>query len=88
MKTVLILNALDRKALDMANNRAQSRVIGIDLTQIDGINVVTAQTILADTGTDISAWEKHYLSWLGICRIIVSAAGKFFSEQHGKVIGQ
>ena len=45
------------------------RVTGTDLTQIDGINVVTAQAILADTGTDMSAWrtEKHFVSWLGLC---------------------
>jgi transposase len=40
------------------------RVTGTDLTQIDGIDVVTAQTILADTGADRSAWrtEKHFVS--------------------------
>ena len=45
------------------------RVTGTDLTQIDGIDVVTAQTILADTGSDMSAWptEKHFVSWLGLC---------------------
>jgi Transposase IS116/IS110/IS902 family. len=45
------------------------RVTGTDLTQIDGIDVVTAQAILADTGTDLSAWrtEKHFVSWLGLC---------------------
>jgi transposase len=45
------------------------RLTGTDLTQIDGIDVVTAQAILAEIGTDRSAWptEKHFASWLGLC---------------------
>jgi transposase len=45
------------------------RVTGTDLTHIDGIDVVTAPAILADTGADMSAWrtEKHFVSWLGLC---------------------
>lgn len=43
------------------------RVTGTDRTHIDGIDVVSAPTILADTGADRSAWrtEKHFVSWLG-----------------------
>lgn len=42
------------------------RTMGVDLTQIDGINVMTAQTILAELGADLSAFpsEGHFCSWL------------------------
>ena len=41
---------------------------GVDLTQIGGINVLTAQAILGEIGTDMSKWPtvKHFTSWLGL----------------------
>ena len=45
------------------------RMTGVDLTQIDSIDVVTATTILSETGTDMSKWETedHFVSWLRLC---------------------
>lgn len=42
------------------------RKTGVDLTTIDGINVLTAQTIFAELGADLSAFpsEAHFCSWL------------------------
>lgn len=42
---------------------------GVDLTQIDGIETMTAQTIISECGFDMSrfATEKHFTSWLGLC---------------------
>jgi transposase len=42
---------------------------GTDLTRIDGIDAMTAQTVLSESGLDMSrfATEKHYSSWLGLC---------------------
>jgi transposase len=44
------------------------RISGIDLTRIDGINVMNAQTIIAEIGLDMSRWpsEAHFASWLGL----------------------
>ncbi len=41
---------------------------GVDLTEVPGIEESTAQTIIAETGTDMSRWptSKHYCSWLGL----------------------
>ncbi len=41
---------------------------GVDLTAIDGFGVVSAQTILAEIGTDMATWPtvKHFASWLGL----------------------
>lgn len=40
----------------------------MDLTRIDGISVLTAQTVVAEVGTDMSPWatEAHFASWLGL----------------------
>jgi transposase len=45
------------------------RITGTDLTQVDGIDVVTAATILSETGWDMSKWEDehHFVSWLRLC---------------------
>lgn len=45
------------------------RITGIDWAQINGINVLTAQTVLAEAGADLSAFptEKRFTSWLGLC---------------------
>jgi transposase len=42
---------------------------GVDLTQVDGLDALTVQTILSVTGTDMSCWPsaKHFASWLHIC---------------------
>jgi transposase len=45
------------------------RITGVDLTRIDGIDVLTAQTLLSEIGTDMHRWktEAHFASWLGLC---------------------
>ena len=42
---------------------------GTDLTQIDGIDVMTASSILSEAGWDMSKWpdENHFVSWLRLC---------------------
>lgn len=39
---------------------------GIDLTQIDGLDALSVQDILSETGTEMSRWPtvKHFCSWL------------------------
>ena len=45
------------------------RISGTDLTRIDGIDVMTAMTILSEAGWDMSKWktEHHFVSWLRLC---------------------
>jgi transposase len=45
------------------------RMTGADLAQIDGIDVMTATTILSEVGWDMSKWETehHFVSWLRLC---------------------
>jgi hypothetical protein len=44
------------------------RILGVDATTIDGIDVMTIQTMLAEVGPDLSAWktEGHWSSWLNL----------------------
>jgi transposase len=45
------------------------RMTGTDLTRIDGIDVVTATTIISEAGYDMSKWatDNHFVSWLRLC---------------------
>jgi transposase len=44
------------------------RVLGVNATTIDGMNVITVQTVLAEVGPDLGAWktEAHWSSWLNL----------------------
>jgi transposase len=66
------------------------RVTGTDLTQIDGVDIVTAQAILAETGPDMSAWrtEKHFVSWLGLCPDHRISGGKVLKRGTRKVVNR
>src|SRR6516225_824938 len=45
------------------------RMTGTDLTRIDGIDVITATTVISEAGYDMSKWqtENHFVSWLRLC---------------------
>ena len=45
------------------------RMTGVDLTRIDGVDELTIQKVLSETGTDMSPWPtvKHFASWLRLC---------------------
>jgi transposase len=56
------------------------RISGTDLTQIDGINIMNAQTIIAEVGVDMSRFpsEAHFASFLGLCPDNQITGGKVF----------
>jgi transposase len=45
------------------------RMTGVDLTQIDGVDIQTAQTVISEVGVDMTRWkgEAQFASWLGLC---------------------
>jgi transposase len=63
------------------------RIAGVDLTSIDGIDVMTAQTILSETGTDLSAFpdEDRFASWLGLAPSKDITGGKVIRSARRKV---
>jgi transposase len=63
------------------------RIAGVDLTSIDGIHVMTAQTILSELGPDLSDFpdEHHFVSWLGLTPGQGSSGGKLIRKGRRKV---
>ena len=66
------------------------RISGVDFTQIDGLNVLTVQTILSEVGLDPSRFPtvKHFCSWLGLCPGSKITGGKVKSSQTRKVVNR
>ena len=44
-------------------------VVGLDLTEIEGISALTALTIISEIGPEVSKFPtvKKFCSWLGLC---------------------
>ena len=63
---------------------------GVDFTQIDGLNVLTVQTILSEVGLDPSRFPtvKHFCSWLGLSPGSKITGGKVKSSQTRKVVNR
>ena len=63
------------------------RVCGVNLTSIDGIDIMTAQTIVAELGTDFSRWknESHFTSWLGLTPSREISGGKIVKQESRKI---
>lgn len=66
------------------------RVAGVDLTRIDSIDVQTAQTVISETGTDMSRWnsEKHFASFLGLCPDNRISGGKVLKRGTRRVVNR
>ena len=60
-----------RKANDLSFDACGPlfKALGVDLTEVEGIDVGTALVILAEIGVDVSRFptEQHFASWLGLC---------------------
>lgn len=58
-------------------------VVGIDLTEIEGICETTALTVISEIGPEVSkfATVKHFCSWLGLCPQIKKTGGQIKSSR-------
>jgi transposase len=58
-------------------------VVGIDLTEIEGIGALTALTIVSEIGAEVSkfATVKHFCSWLGLCPQFKKTGGRVRSSR-------
>jgi transposase len=61
-------------------------ICGTDLTRIDGVDVLSAQSLISEIGLDMSRWksEKHFTSWLNLCPSNRISGGKPLSRQPRK----
>jgi transposase len=59
------------------------RILGTDLTQIDGVHSLTAHVFFAEVGPDLSKFDKasHFCSWLGLCPNNKVSGGKVLSRK-------
>jgi len=66
------------------------RITGIDWSQINGIDVLTAQTVITEAGADLSAFpnEKQFASWLGLCPTNEQSGGKILNRRTRKVVNR
>jgi len=67
------------------------RVLGVDLTRINGISETTAQLILSELGSKVvTTWpsEAHFASWLGLCPNNEISGGKVLRRGTRKVVNR
>lgn len=59
------------------------RILGTDLTKIDGISTLTTHVFFAEVGPDISKFPtvKHFCSWLGLSPNNKISGGKILSSK-------
>ena len=64
------------------------RITGMDWSQVNGIAVLTAQTVMAEAGADLAAFprEQQFTSWLGLCPTNQPSGGKILSRRTRKVV--
>jgi transposase len=61
--------ARQRQAPSFDVHKYLDTMTGVDLTQIDGIDELTALKVISEIGLDMTRWPtgKHFASWLGLC---------------------
>jgi len=66
------------------------RISGVDWTQVDGIDVQVAQSVIAEVGVDLDAFprEGNFASWLGLCPTNDSSGGKVLNRKTPKVVNR
>jgi transposase len=76
-------HSLRHNAFRFEAREALYLVIGMDLTEIEGISDSTALTVLAEIGADVSKFPtvKHFCSWLGLCPCLKKTGGKVKSSR-------
>ncbi|MDE3181308.1 MAG: IS110 family transposase, partial [Acidobacteriota bacterium] len=66
------------------------RIAGVDLTQIDGLNVQTVQVVISEVGVDMMRWptEHHFSSWLGLSPNNQVTGGRIIRRGTRKVLNR
>jgi transposase len=66
------------------------RITGIDWAQVNGFDVLTAQTVIAECGADLNAFpsERQFTSWLGLVPTNEQSGGKILNRRTRKVVNR
>jgi len=60
-----------------------TRLLGVDLRTIDGVNIMIAQAVYTEVGPDLSAFatEGHFTAWLGLTPMRSISGGKLIKHE-------
>jgi transposase len=61
-----------------------NRICGVDLSTIDGVDVMTIHTWVSELGVDMTPWrtENHLVSWLNLAPKRQISGGKVIKHEH------
>jgi len=64
-----------------------ARIAGVDVCQIEGIEALTAQTLISECGIDMTQFPsaKNFASWLGVCPNNRKTGGRIRSRRTRRV---
>jgi transposase len=67
-----------------------TRICGVDLTQVTGLNLLGVLIIVSEIGVDVSRWrsEKAFASWLGLSPGNKISGGKILSSRTVPVVNR
>jgi len=67
-----------------------TRICGVDLTQVMGLNVLAVLIILSEIGLDMSRWRsaKAFCSWLGLCPGNKISGGRVLNSRAPHVVNR
>ncbi len=96
-QTLQQMNDLSTKPLPPTNKKTRKKrdvpdydlreylykMVGVDLTRIAGLNVLTVQTFLSEVGVDLHSFPtyKHFCSWIGTAPNRRISGGKILSSK-------
>jgi transposase len=66
------------------------RLTGVDWSQVDGIDVQVAETVIAEVGVNLDAFpsEKHFANWLGLSPTNETSGGKVLNRRTPRVVNR
>jgi hypothetical protein len=64
-----------------------TRICGVDLVKVCGLNLLSVLMLIGEIGTDMSRWRsaRAFCSWLGLCPATKISGGKVLSRRTRKV---
>lgn len=64
-----------------------TRLLGVDLRTIEGVNIMIAQAVYTEVGPDLSAFptERNFTSWLGLTPMRSVSGGKVIKHEKKRV---
>ncbi|MDX5507172.1 MULTISPECIES: IS110 family transposase [unclassified Wolbachia] len=75
---------------DFAVDEDLYRITGMDFTRVPGLDVLSVQAIISETGINHNKWrtEKHFSSWLGLSPANKITGGKIIGTRTRKVVNR